>query len=173
MIIIGESLKALMAQYKVIDNDGAYDAFSLTLTLHNEIANYTKKSDGVLVYGEELEESDVCRSKINHEGLLMNPKDCVLGCSHEYIHIPKGYLGFIQTKGSLARLFISIHCSDGQIEPGFSGRVTFEICNHGNHQVKIMPNAKVAQLFLFKTSSREPTYNGKYNNYNTPTVYKY
>ena len=45
--------------------------------------------------------------------------------------------------------------NDGQIESGFPGKIIFEICNSGNFPVKLLPHIKVAQLFLFKPSSKE------------------
>ena len=109
--------------------------------------------------------------EISHEYIL-KPGQAILACSNESVKIPAGYIGFLQTKGSLARLFITVHCCDGQIEPGFEGRVTFELCNIGNLNVKLLPNSPVAQLYIFKTSSDKSKYNGKYNNSDKPTYSK-
>ena len=104
------------------------------------------------------------------DALVLSPRQAVLACSKEFVKMPKGYMGLLQTKGSLARLFISVHCSDGQVEPGFEGRVTFEICNMGNATVKILNGAPIAQMFIFKTSSNKVAYNGKYCHSQKPTI---
>jgi dCTP deaminase len=81
-------------------------------------------------------------------------------------------MGFIQTKGSLARHFVQVHCSDGQIAPGYHGRITFEVCNLGPLAVRLKEKAQVAQLFLVKMSTREvQPYSGRYRGADRPTRY--
>jgi deoxycytidine triphosphate deaminase len=85
--------------------------------------------------------------------------------------MPKGYMGLIQTKGSLARLFVMVQCSDAQVDPGYEGHLTFEICNLGDFVVNIKRGSKVAQLFLLKCSTRDiDGYNGRYQGATGPTV---
>jgi len=81
-----------------------------------------------------------------------------------------GYFGLVQTKGSLARLFVSVTCCDGQIEPGYNGKVTFEMVNLGPNIVKIPIGAKIAQTYVVRCSSRvTPAYAGKYQGATGPT----
>jgi dCTP deaminase len=172
MIVTGNSLKSLIEQHKIVENSKAFDTFSISLCLNNQIVTYKVPEGSILIYGDDIDRSYIEQSKIPQDGIVLNPKDCFLACSDEKVSIPKGYIGIIQTKGSLARLFVSISCCDGQIESGFTGKITFEICNFGNFPVKLLPHSNVAQLFIFKTSSKEPIYTGKYNNQTLPTFYK-
>lgn len=87
--------------------------------------------------------------------------------------MPAGYFGLLQTKGSLARLFVSLTCTDGQVEPGYKGKITFEVCNHSLFNINIKPKQKVGQLFIFKTSTKDvKLYNGKYQDAQGPTFQK-
>lgn len=86
--------------------------------------------------------------------------------------MPLGYFGLLQTKGSLARLLVTIHCCDSQIDPGFEGKITFEIINLSNYTIKILPGKFIGALYLIKTSSEGISYNGKYNNSLIPTIQK-
>jgi dCTP deaminase len=97
----------------------------------------------VLEYGKEIPQEMVIEETINDKGLLLKPKETVLACSKEIISMPTGYFGFIQTKGTLARFFITVHCCDAQVDPGYEGKLTFEICNFGNVAVKIRPGTLV------------------------------
>lgn len=171
MVIIGNSLKQLIKQFNIVDNEDSYDVFSITLTLCKDIKKYHFDNNESVTYEESLSNEHVVEEEII-EKYELKAHSCILACSKEVVCIPAGYIGFIQTKGSLARLFISAHCSDGQIEAGFKGRITFELCNMGNLNVKFMEGAPIAQLFLFKTTSKLPLYNGKYTDSNKPTHYK-
>lgn len=167
MIITGKNLKSLIKQYNII-NEQAYDQFSVSLSLDNQILRF--KSDvPYITYGQEIPDEYI--EQINlQDGYILKPKQAILACSSEYINMPKGYMGLLQTKGSLARLFITIHCCDGQIESGYNGKVTFEICNMGTIPVKLNAGQKIAQMFIFKTSCDDEKYVGKYNNADKPTI---
>lgn len=167
MIITGRNLKSLIKQYNIID-EKAYDQFSLSLSLDSLILKF--RSDiPYVTYGQEILDEYIEQICLQ-DGYILEPRQAILACSSEYIKMPKGYLGLLQTKGSLARLFVTIHCCDGQIESGYKGKVTFEICNLGTIPVKLNIGQKIAQLFIFKTSCDDETYDGKYNNADKPTV---
>lgn len=147
----------------------AFDEFSLTLTLSEKIVRLEVPKEKEIVYGSKVPAKYVKEENII-DGISLAPHQAILACSKEFVKMPRGYMGLLQTKGSLARLFISVHCSDGQVEPGFEGRVTFEICNMGNATVKLLKGAPVAQMFVFKTSSNKGAYDGKYCNSQKPTI---
>jgi deoxycytidine triphosphate deaminase len=125
----------------------------------------------VFHYGQDIPKAYLEEKVLREESLLIGPKCAVLGCSSEKITFPMGYFGLLQTKGSLARMFVSVNCCDGQIEGGFTGKITFEIVNHSNYTVAVQPLHPVAQLFVFKTSSRYANpYDGRYQGASCPTV---
>lgn len=167
MVVTGINLKELVEQYDVAPLQ-CYDTFSLTLHLSRSICKYNIPNDQIVNYGDKISEQQVSRMFIANEYIL-NPGDSILACSSEKIKMPAGYIGFLQTKGSLARLYVTVHCCDGQVEPGFEGSVTFEICNLGQLKVRLLPECSVAQLFIYKTSSDKERYSGKYNQSEEPT----
>lgn len=82
-------------------------------------------------------------------------------------------MGFVQTKGSLARLFVTVQCCDAQIDPGFKGNITFEIVNLGPLRVKLRVDQEIAQLFIVKTTTKYVTlYQGRYQDADGPTHFK-
>jgi len=122
-------------------------------------------------YSHALPAAWIKKKRIEDAGIVLPGKSCLLGCSREVISMPLGYFGLLQTKGSLARLFVLINCCDGQVDAGYSGKITFEIINMANFDVRLLPNQRVAQLFIFKTSTRlvEP-YKGRYQGAQEPTI---
>ena len=167
MIITGKNLKSLIHQYGIAPEQ-SYDQFSLTLTLDQDIIKYKEEIESI-TYGQDIPKEYITHINAS-DGYVIKPGEAVLACSAEIIKIPKGYFGLLQTKGSLARLFITINCCDGQIESCFEGKITFEICNMGNIPIKLISGQNVAQLYIFKTSDDNEAYHGKYKNATEPTL---
>jgi len=94
----------------------------------------------------------------------------VLACSLEQIAVPLDVMAFVQTKGSLARGFVMVHLCDGQIDPGYRGKITFELANLSNFSYKLNPGMPVAQLFFMRlTTPLDAGYDGKYQDSTSPT----
>ena len=173
MLIIGDNLKDLCKQHHIIDTDNAYDVNSLCLRLDDSIKRLVIPNQTIVDYGKALRSEWVVDEVVPKEGLEIARNGPVSGCSREHVHIPDGYFGMVQTKGSLARLFVSVTCNDGQVEAGFRGQVTFELINLGPFKVRIPKNAQVAQLFIFRASTKNaPRYAGKYQNAVGPTEFR-
>ena len=103
--------------------------------------------------------------RLKKSGYKLKAEEFVLGSTLENVSIPNGYSGFIETKGNIARAGIQIHNTDGHIDPGFSGNITLEIKNNSNSSIIIYPKIPIAQLYIFKTTSKSlKPYNGKYQN---------
>jgi deoxycytidine triphosphate deaminase len=172
MLIVGSNLEHLVVQHGLVTAYDAYDVNSLSLTLDRQIiALHPPAETSELVYGQAIPQDWISYQQIGDSGLVLAAGDVILGCSREEIKMPLGYFGFIQTKGSLARLFVQVNCADGQLEAGFKGRVTFEICNLAPFSVRFFTKQRVAQLFVFRTSTkRAPEYRGRYQNATGPTV---
>ena len=101
---------------------------------------------------------------------LLPPMGKVLGCSEERIEMPLNVMAFIQTKGSLARGFLMVHMCDGQVDPGYRGKVTFEIVNLSDFYYKLAPGMPIAQMFFMELSSPVPEgYHGRYQESGTAT----
>lgn len=174
MIIVGNNLKNLIEQHQISDKNDIFDDTCISLRLGGKIINFAPTDDvQTLIYGEKIPDECLVKEEIGMEGFILKPHSCILACSLENINIPIGYFGLLQTKGSLARLFISIHQSDGQIDPGFRGNITFEIYNSSPFNIKIFKGQRIGNLYLFKTSTKNHLgYNGKYQNSSGPTFQK-
>ncbi len=175
MIIVGDNLKELIGQHGMVEpNSNSYDVNSIALSLDKKIIHIIPDltENPIVTYGSAIPTKWIKEVDINnHDGIIIEPKSCILACSYEKITIPMGYFGLLQTKGSLARLFVSLHCSDGQIEAGFNGKITFEICNLSNFKVRLRPGDKVGSLFIMKASTRDTKpYKGRYNSADRPTI---
>src|ERR1700744_3665446 len=132
MLIVGDNLRALIEQHKMVETrDTCFDDTSISLSLDYQITTITPPPNAILTYGDPIPAEYIQETHISaDQGLVIGPQGAILACSLERVRVPSGYFGLLQTKGSLGRLFVSVHCCDGQVEPGFDGKITFEICNH-------------------------------------------
>lgn len=168
-LVVGENLRQLSAFHEICPDD-SYDTYSLKLTLCPDIytpCNTDAEIDYANADGKDFYKKDI----ISADGFVLNPGDCILACSHEQVNIPLGFFGNVQTKGSLARLFVSVHQTDCQIEPGFRGAITFEISNNSKHRVRLRRYDNIAQLFIWTcTTDNTAPYRGRYGGSRLPTL---
>ena len=162
MVIIDNNLKSLMKQYELCD-ESLIDDFSLKVKLGNHYFA-TKKNNESIVYGSHPKPSEIFEEKTSiKQNLTLAPGEQVITCSQHIYKIPEDYFGLVQTKGTLARLFVAATCNDGQIEPGFKGYITLELINHSPWTIEIPKGSEIAQLYMLKCSMKaEKKYSGRY-----------
>lgn len=176
MVIIGDNLSQLVKQHGIVKDLRDVEEFSISLRIDNVIYlpknPYSKKKlTPVIKYDKQSVDKFYTQQKVDTGAITLEPYSPILACSSQKVSIPLGYIGFIQTKGTLARHFVTVHLSDAQIEPGFKGKITFEMVNFSNFRIEIPVNAKVSQLFLHKCSmTAKNGYNGHYNDSLLPTI---
>jgi len=174
VLIVGKNLDGLVRRYDICPTS-LVDQFSLKLKIDSQIRRMKPIRNQVVqtvAYGPGMKASllfdDLTEVGPNIE---IDPGGKLLACSDATFKIPAGYFGLIQTKGTLARLFVSCTCNDGQVEPGYSGKITLEVINQSNYKVVLPVGSEVAQLFLFKCSGDvHSLYAGKYQGAESPTL---
>lgn len=165
MLIVGENLKQLCLQNTICE-ENLIEEFSLGINL-GRTYYVPKVADEEVIFGRGAKRLDYLfeEKKEIHENLIIESGEQVLAASEDIFKIPQGYFGMVQTKGTLARLFVMATCNDGQVEPGFDGHITLEIVNLSPWKIAIPFRENIAQLFLFKCSTAATqVYNGRYAN---------
>jgi dCTP deaminase len=166
MIIIDKNLEHLVLQLSICDKS-LIDDFSLKIQMGT---NYYEINDEKIkekiVYGSHPQPASLFLDKKKIEqNLNLIPGARVIACSKHKYSIPPDYFGLVQTKGTLARLFVQTTCNDGQIEPGFSGYITLEIVNLSPWTIELPVGSDIAQLYLIKCScTASNPYSGRYSN---------
>jgi deoxycytidine triphosphate deaminase len=173
MIVVSENLAGIVRSLNIC-NKALIEEFSIQIRLDRQIRRLQKPSDDIapIAYEASIDHATYfCDPEVVSETLILNPRECVLACSQDNYSMPTGYFGLIQTKGSLARMFVSATANDGQVEPGYSGKVTLELVNHSPFSVAIRPGAVVAQMFILRCSSDVTNpYKGRYQGATGPTL---
>lgn len=172
MIITGTPLLELIKQKKIC-SEKSFDEFSITLFLDKTIYRPIEEPAEIIYSSNINTEKLYKQEEAVNSFITLKPGDCLLACSNEKINMPQGYMGLVQTKGTLARLFVSAHCSDAQVEPGYSGKVTLELINHSKNTINFVVDSPVAQIYIFECHPNNgPLYSGRYQNASAPTIPK-
>lgn len=163
MLVTSTNLEQLVVQYAICDKR-LVDDYSVRLqmgTTYYEPRAYAEP----IVYDSHPEPASLFSERKHVQQHLVLPagKAVITTTKHRY-KMPIDYFGLVQTKGTLARLFVSTTCNDGQIEPGFDGFITLELVNHSPWTIHIPISSDVAQMYLFKCASpADKPYNGRYS----------
>lgn len=173
MIIVSANLSGIARSLNICD-PLLVEEFSIKIRLDREIRRLREPADGLTPIKYESHINHVlyyCDPERITESLVLGPRECVLACSQDIYKMPRGYFGMIQTKGSLARMFVSATANDGQVEPGYTGKLTLELINHSPFSIELRPSAVVAQLFILRCSSEvSKPYSGRYQGATGPTL---
>lgn len=170
MMLIGDELLNLINEKNVAPRE-AFDETCLNVSL-GKTAKYIMPSSRIstLTFGQTIPQECVIKVDISDTGLLVKPHSSVLAVSHEEINIPLECFGLLQTKGTLARFMVSVHFSDGQLDPGFIGHVTFEIFNGSDFSVLIPYRSLVGNIYIYETRGKTRGYSGRFANSDEPTI---
>jgi dCTP deaminase len=104
------------------------------------------------------------------EAFYIHPRDFALGTTLEYVRMPVNIAASLEGRSSFGRLGVTIHSTAGFIDPGFSGRITYEIQNEGTQPIALYPGMRVAQLCFYKLSTEAvDPYDSKYKQQLTTT----
>lgn len=176
MLVISENLKSLVRELKICEA-GLVEEFSIKICMDRNVRRMRKTPalNQPVRFNSPFDPQPYFEDEEQlGSDLIINPGQNVLVCSNATYMMPLSYFGLVQTKGSLARLFVSTTANDGQIEPGYSGKITLELTNHASFPVAIPLGANVAQLFLFRcTTEAANPYSGRYQNAKAPTIYRF
>ena len=104
--------------------------------------------------------------QIPDEGLILMPGDFILSVSNEYINMPSDVSAICMQKSTCARTQLRVEVTP--LEAGWSGFVTYEICNPTPHPVLLRKGMGITQaLFFVGDKPCSTTYEdrgGKYQN---------
>ena len=77
-------------------------------------------------------------------------EDCVLGVVFDtgvHVEIPKGYVGYVQSKSGL-NVRYGIICPTGTIDSGYTGSIKVKLYNLGSFVYAFRKGDKIAQLII-------------------------
>jgi len=140
----------------IIDWKKQLQPASIDLRLGPEVVIFRREMESELDLlspeGEEVTRRLALRMSVDFkQGFIIHPGDFVLATTFESMALPNDVAGRLEGKSSWGRLGLQIHSTAGFIDPGFAGKVTFEISNVGTIPMRLYPGLLVAQVCFFET----------------------
>lgn len=78
--------------------------------------------------------------------VTLEPGDCVLGHTEEWIGLPADIVGRVEGKSTWGRRFLMVHSTAGFIDPGFTGQITLELKNISPRKIELRVGVAIAQI---------------------------
>jgi len=92
---------------------------------------------------------------------FLHPNEFVLGCSLEYLRLPKTLSGLVTSRSSWGRVGLVIATAIS-VNPGYRGVITLELTNVGYTPIRLFPGFRIAQIIFFRLETTAE-YTGKYD----------
>jgi dCTP deaminase len=96
--------------------------------------------------------------KVESDFYILDPGTFVLASLLEDIELPPNICAEIRGKSSLGRLGLDNSSVAGWVDAGWSGVLTIELSNHGNHPIILQKGMKIGQMVFHQTAVCEKPY---------------
>jgi len=83
---------------------------------------------------------------------ILHPNEFALGSTLEYIVLPNNMAGRLDGRSTWGRAGLQVHSTAGLVDPGFQGRLTFELHNMGKLPLPLYPGVRIAQISFYRCS---------------------
>lgn len=95
------------------------------------------------------------------EPFILHPGDFTLASTLEYIIIPDYLSARLEGRSTWGRVGLQIHSTAGFVDPGFQGRLTFELNNLGKLPLPLYPGIRIGQLSFHRMERAYTLYSDK------------
>jgi dCTP deaminase len=85
------------------------------------------------------------------------PGEFRLALTLEEVSVPNNLAANVQGKSSIARSGLAVHITAPHIHPGFTGRITLELYNHGPWELELFPGEdRICQVIYYRVQTPVP-----------------
>lgn len=100
---------------------------------------------------------------ISRAGYLIEPGQFLLGETVEELTLGDSVAAQVCGRSTIGRRGLAVHITAGWVDPGWSGRLTLELYNHGPAPIRLLPGMQIGQFVFGATLSRcQNPYSGRY-----------
>jgi deoxycytidine triphosphate deaminase len=112
-----------------------------------ETERFTPETESIAKYG-------------GSKGIILEPGDFVLVKTIEKVNLPKDVAAIFRPRSTLQRSGIGLFTATA--DPGYSGELTFGMCNLGKNNFRLEMGARIVHILFFKTSENLSEYRGQW-----------
>jgi dCTP deaminase len=160
--------------------DSLYDEASLTLHMGTHVQVPKKLLQVAFdlgLHGDFKSTIDAALDSvpIPPSGWVLHPNEFVLSTVHETIGFPllvggkDALMGRIEGRSRYARLGLLVHATAPTIQPGWTGKLTFELKNLGYFPIILRPESPIGQLIVERVDGEVVQTSGEFDDQDTAT----
>ncbi|MBU2562498.1 MAG: dCTP deaminase [Nanoarchaeota archaeon] len=112
-----------------------------------EFERHTPKAGSIAKYKQEKD-------------VILKPGDFVLVKTIEKVNLPADIAAIFRPRSTLQRCGIGLFTATAS--PGYSGELTFGMCNLGKNDFRLEMGARIVNIIFFKTSENISEYRGQW-----------
>jgi deoxycytidine triphosphate deaminase len=112
-----------------------------------ETERYTPEVESIAKYGKD-------------KSVTLKPGEFVLVKTIEKVNLPSDIAGIFRPRSTLQRCGVALSTSTAN--PGYSGELTFGMCNLGKNNFRLEMGARFVHILFFRTSENVSTYRGQW-----------
>ncbi len=170
MILSDKTIRKLINEGKLIENpidlEESLQPSSYDLTLSDQFLIPASNTGGsnIIDLRKELEYTTLpLRTTPNGDTYVIIPsKQFVLAVTQEILNIPEDVTAFVEGRSSIGRSGLIIEDA-GLVDAGYTGKITLELYNMTNYDIKLYVGMRIGQLvFYMNDYPSDNPYNGKY-----------
>ncbi len=122
---------------------------------------YKMNGEGFLGVDErKTPESELVARFGKEKSYVLKPDEYILLKSIERVNVPEDIEVFITPRSTLLRSGILLLFA--QVDPGYTGALTFGMKNVGKQKFELEMGARIAKLFFFKVDGKANVYRGQW-----------
>jgi len=96
----------------------------------------------------------------DNKEIILRPGDFVLVKSMEKVNLPDNIAAIFRPRSTLQRCGVGLFTATAN--PGYSGELTFGMCNLGKNDFKLEMGARFVHILFFNTSENHSAYRGQW-----------
>lgn len=129
---------------------------SVDLRLGYIITYPRERRDIVVDLSEEFNPQDISYDREYQDGdhIILEPGEFINAQTLEYIAVPTYLAARVEGRSRYARFGLTIHNTAPHIHPGWKGRLTLEIINHGKARALLYPGKTLICQIIFHRLSQ-------------------
>ena len=127
------------------------------------VSEVFKIKEGDAFLGETERFTPDVESVAKYEGnkeITLKPGDFVLVKTMEKVNLPKDVAAIFRPRSTLQRSGIGLFTATAN--PGYSGELTFGMCNLGKNNFRLEMGARIVHILFFNTSENFSAYRGQW-----------
>ncbi len=148
MFLTKDSLLKIIKDGSLLIDPYSHDSSIKDSSVMLHLGSSILKLENEFIDIKDLESVNYTEILLQENGYILEPGEFILVKTLEKVTMPENYIGWIETRGSLANIGLQSHFCDAHIDPGSSLHITLQIKNNSKVKIKIYPKMYLVKMYI-------------------------